>query len=163
MLKGVARKHSQAATPPITGPRGGPTFSCQKEARPQIWGRRAAPIFGSAQASASASSDAKTSHLPRQTNAAKMRPLRRSPPRATCKKQHAFPLVFRRLKLCTAEAPPAAATFLQPRADLKAAPGKERKDERFRTARNSATNTSPSPPFPPPVFNVANGNARKAS
>ena len=34
------------------------------------------PDFGSAQASASASSDAKTSHLPRQTNAAKMRPLR---------------------------------------------------------------------------------------
>ena len=91
------------------------------------------------------------------------RSLTRSPPHATCKKQHAFPLVFRRLKLCAAEAPPAAATFLQPRADLKAAPGKERKDERFRTARNSATNTSPSPPFPPPVFNVANGNARKAS
>ena len=62
----------------------------------------------------------------------------------------------------------AAATFLQPRADLKAAPGKERKAERFPTARNSAsacvgTNTSPSPPFPPPVFNVANGIARKAS
>ena len=51
--------------------------------------------------------------------------------------------------LGTAEAPPAAATFLQPRADLKAAPGKERKAERFPTARNSATNTSPSPPFPP--------------
>ena len=50
----------------------------------------------------------------------------------------------------TAEAPPAAATFLQPSADLKAAPGKERKAERFPTARNSATNTSPSPPFPPP-------------
>ena len=64
----------------------------------------------------------------------------------------------------TAEAPPAAATFLQPRADLKAAPGKERKAERFPTARNSATNTSPSfSPLPPPVFNVANGNPRKAS
>ena len=52
--------------------------------------------------------------------------------------------------LTTAEAPPAAASFLQPRADLKAAPGKERKAERFPTARNSATNTSPSPPLPPP-------------
>ena len=37
------------------------------------------PDFGSARASASASSDAKTSHSPRQTNAAKMRPLQQKP------------------------------------------------------------------------------------
>ena len=39
----------------------------------------------------------------------------------------------------------------------------QRAESRIPTARNSATNTSPSPPFPPPVFNVANGNPRKAS
>ena len=72
------------------------------------------------------------------------------------------------LFLWFSEAPPAAATFFSQERTAKLPPGKERKAERFPTARNSAsacvgTNTSPSPPFPPPVFNVANGIARKAS
>ena len=83
------------------------------------------------------------------------------PPHAACENQHAFPFVFRRLKLCTAEAPPAAATFLQPRADLKAAPGKERKAES--QLQETPLQTPALLPPSPPVFNVANGNPRKAS
>ena len=147
-----------------------PLLVAKKEARPQIWGRRAAPIFGPAQASASASSDAKTSHSPRRTNAAKMRPLRQKPdtevshaPRRTRRAKNNTLFLRCRLKLCTAEAPPAAATFLQPRADLKAARAKSGKTNVSELQETPLQTPALLPPSRPPSFNVANGNARKAS
>ena len=138
MLKSVARKHSKQQE--HHSPSGCAFLRGQlqvrgagpKEARPQIWGRRAAPILG----------PRKLQPAPVLTQRPCTRPGKPTPqrcahsdrnqtqkshtllPRAACKNQHALPLVFRRLKLCTAE---------------------------------------PFSPLPPPVFNVANGNPRKAS
>ena len=89
MLKGVARKHSKQQQ--HHSPSGcaflrgklqvcgaDPVLVAKRKHSPKFGAARG-PDFGSAQASASASSDAKTSHSLRQTNAAKMRPLRQKP------------------------------------------------------------------------------------
>ena len=149
MLKGVARKHSkqqQHHTP------SGCAFLRGKRKR----GPKFGPDFGSARASASASSDAKTSHSPRQTNAAKMRPLQQKPdtevshtPAARgARKPTRFSFGFPPLEALHRRGPPCSGNVFAAKSGPQSCPG-QRAESRIPTARNSATNTSPSPPFPP--------------